>query len=570
MGGTIYKNIAGLLAILLAFTIIPISSLDVGCQNIENKKVNVLIDFGDGIIKWVEIEISTNTTAIFTTEKVVEKIGIEIGSSWSEYGVFVFQIGEKLNTWPGAYWHFWLWNQSSNEWSLSNKGSDQVNLEHNDSIAWSFVVDDEQFISPKPVANPNAKYPSVCFRNNLYNSGKSDSPAPGNSNLLWKFNLSSFEADSTPVIVNEKVFINSWEGFYCLNEENSNKIWQNLGIKGESSPAYYDGALFTGASDGKMYSLDEKDGKILWSTLLQTNPVFTGISSSPKVFEGRVFIGTFNETGGNGGLFCLNANNGEIIWNRTTSSIHLSSPAVLNDKIIISQMGLFDPSKISWNPEYGINCYERDTGNLSWKFQTNGAVASSPAVFENKIFFTSQDGNLYWVDENGNKLWSRKIGTSISSPAIYENKIYVGSGTFGKEGKIYCLNLNGNILWEFIANGGIQSSPSVADGKVFFGTNVENGSIYCLNSNNGELIWDYIPEPEQYILASPTIANEKLFICSDNGYLYVFAEWGESDVPEEIEENNDFIPELNFFYIICIIGISSVIFIKKRKKGEHH
>jgi len=36
----------------------------------------------------------------------------------------------------------------------------------------------------------------------------------------------------------------------------------------------------------------------------------------------------------------------------------------------------------------------------------------------------------------------------------------------------------------------IDSSPVVADGKVYFGTNDVDGTIYALDANSGSIIWN--------------------------------------------------------------------------------
>ncbi len=90
------------------------------------------------------------------------------------------------------------------------------------------------------------------------------------------------------------------------------------------------------------------------------------------------------------------------------------------------------------------------------------------------------------------------------------------------EGMFYCLDMNGEILWEYKPNGAVQSSPAIADDFVYFATNVKNGTIYCLDNLNGQLIWKYEPWPAEYIISSPAVVNGKLFIASDNGRLYCF------------------------------------------------
>jgi hypothetical protein len=92
----------------------------------------------------------------------------------------------------------------------------------------------------------------------------------------------------------------------------------------------------------------------------------------------------------------------------------------------------------------------------------------------------------------------------------------------GSDGKFYCLDMGGNIKWEFTPNGAVQSSPAYEGGIVFFTTNVRNGTIYCLHSWDGKLIWQYTPWPESYIISSPAVSNTMLYVASDNGRLYCF------------------------------------------------
>ena len=55
-----------------------------------------------------------------------------------------------------------------------------------------------------------------------------------------------------------------------------------------------------------------------------------------------------------------------------------------------------------------------------WKFQTGGAVASSPAVFAGVVYAGSQDGTVYAVDATtGTERWHFATGGPVaSSPAV--------------------------------------------------------------------------------------------------------------------------------------------------------
>ncbi len=70
---------------------------------------------------------------------------------------------------------------------------------------------------------------------------------------------------------------------------------------------------------------------------------------------------------------------------------------------------------------------------MQWQFQTKGPIESSAAVGSNAsgIYFGSDDGTVHALDANGNSLWTRTVGTSVSSsPAIGPD----GSLWYGSEG----------------------------------------------------------------------------------------------------------------------------------------
>ncbi|MEW6222229.1 MAG: PQQ-binding-like beta-propeller repeat protein [Candidatus Hadarchaeota archaeon] len=157
--------------------------------------------------------------------------------------------------------------------------------------------------------------------------------------------------------------------------------------------------------------------------------------------------------------------------------------------------------------------------NLLWEFD-GGGVVNSPAVVNGKVYFGSWNNAFYALDaENGMQIWKRDLedGVHTSSPTVIDGRIY-----FGLDGhqntKFYSLNEeNGDILWSKPFNMSINSSPSVAGGKVFFGS--EDNNIYALDAETGELVWRY---PTGYIIytASPTVVDNTVYVGSWDGKVY--------------------------------------------------
>ncbi|MCD6288663.1 MAG: PQQ-binding-like beta-propeller repeat protein, partial [Candidatus Hydrogenedentes bacterium] len=61
-------------------------------------------------------------------------------------------------------------------------------------------------------------------------------------------------------------------------------------------------------------------------------------------------------------------------------------------------------------------------------------------------------------------------------------------------GKVYAVAVDtGQSKWSFYADGPVRFAPTVADGKVYFGS--DDGYVYCLDAADGRLIWKYRAGP---------------------------------------------------------------------------
>ena len=75
---------------------------------------------------------------------------------------------------------------------------------------------------------------------------------------------------------------------------------------------------------------------------------------------------------------------------------------------------------------------------LTWKFHTDGGVASSPAVAGGMVYIGSDDHHVYALDqESGVLKWKFKSGSRVSSsPAVSGGLVYFGSF----DGNFYALD----------------------------------------------------------------------------------------------------------------------------------
>ncbi len=333
--------------------------------------------------------------------------------------------------------------------------------------------------------------------------------------VAWKQKLSGL-IGATPIYSNGHIYVTNWYGWnnwnpglYSLNADTGAIEWRNENITGASSVAVYGNLIIVGNLSGHLYYVNVTTGAIEKSLLLETSPSYWGIASSPLIYNNSVYVTTFS----NGTLWRLDLE-GNILWEYTTGGeiAHYTSPAAYNGLIFFA------------GNESGIHkliaIYENRT--LAWKFPVEGKITNSPSIGDNKVFIAT-DKRLYAISLNGNEVWNVSFKGSMSTAAIAYGRVYIGSS----DGKLYCFNATtGDELWNFTANGKIDSSPAIANGVVYFATNTPEGTIYAVDAFTGKVLWYYRLKPPEgsyfNIMSSPFIVNGRLYIGADSGYIYCF------------------------------------------------
>ena len=176
---------------------------------------------------------------------------------------------------------------------------------------------------------------------------------------------------------------------------------------------------------------------------------------------------------------------------------------------------------------------------IKWKFKTGGAVTSTPAVSEGTAYFGSNDHFLYAVNlADGTQRWKFKTGSRVtSSPAVYQGRVYVSSF----DGNIYAVDAKtGAQAWKFASEGERRftgkhlhgsdpaaesmpdpfdfylSSPTIAEDTVYVGSG--DGNVYALDPASGALRWKF--HTGDVVHASPAIANGLVYIGSWDSFFY--------------------------------------------------
>ena len=113
-------------------------------------------------------------------------------------------------------------------------------------------------------------------------------------------------------------------------------------------------------------------------------------------------------------------------------------------------------------------------------------------------------------------LWTYTTGDIVdSSPAVAYGNVYVGSN----DAKVYCLDAaTGALVWNYTTGVAIWGSPAIADSKVYIGS--FDKKFYCLNALTGALVWNFTTGGNVY--SAPAVVDGNVYVGSDDSKVYCF------------------------------------------------
>lgn len=285
---------------------------------------------------------------------------------------------------------------------------------------------------------------------------------------------------------------NSYEN--ALNADNAGRLTLlfrfAVGFNSASSPSVAEGIVYVAGGDGNAYAVREETGDLLWSYP-------AGGTSSPAISEDTVYF----STQGACSLLALERETGTLQWCYPGQSVP-SSPTFAYGRVYF---GSFDDN---------VYALDAKTGDQLWQFPTGNVITSTPAVFNGVVYVGSWDGSLYALNaDTGSLLWTYNTGTNAFSPVVANNTVFVSSYS-----GFYALDARtGALRWTYVAGGPPFSSPAVANGVVYVGT--QGGGVRALDVITGKLVWNQVPPVNP---SSPSVANGVVYVGAADNSVYAF------------------------------------------------
>ncbi|MFN2425684.1 MAG: PQQ-dependent dehydrogenase, methanol/ethanol family [Candidatus Binatia bacterium] len=278
----------------------------------------------------------------------------------------------------------------------------------------------------------------------------------------------------------------------------------------EATPLVIDGVMYATGEWSRVYALDAKTGKPLWTY----DPYVPGakgrdaccdvVNRGVAAWEGRLYLGALD-----GRLICLDAATGKMIWEKQTTDTAkpytiTGAPRIVKGKVIIGNGGA----------EFGVrgyfSAYDAATGERLWRFYT--VPASKDGPFENPEL---EKAAATWSKDSA---WDSGLGGTAWDSMAYDPEL--------------------DLLYVGVGNGSVYNREQRSPGG---GDNLFVSSILAVDPDDGRLVWHYQTTPgEQWdytatqhmILADLTMAprgdaggksslRKVLLQAPKNGFFYV-------------------------------------------------
>ena len=256
-----------------------------------------------------------------------------------------------------------------------------------------------------------------------------------NGDIAWRARVSS-EVLAPPQPSQQLIVVQSVDGTVtALDRQSGQERWvysasqPSLTLRGTGTPTVIDPVTFAGFANGRLVTLDNRNGQPLWERRIAMSQGrseierMVDLSGQPVLTpDGRLFVTSYN-----GRLAALDAANGDVLWQRELSS-HLT-PVLVGDRLL------------TVNEMSHVLAFDAHSGEELWRNRDlQNRQLTAPAFADGNLVVGDFEGYLHLIDIQSGRFTARtrvdSSGISVRPLTDYR-RIYV----LANDGRLEALDI---------------------------------------------------------------------------------------------------------------------------------
>jgi len=333
---------------------------------------------------------------------------------------------------------------------------------------------------------------------------------------LWALRTGDIAGD--PVLEGDRIYVATNEGvLYAFEAQGHERIaWQfRARAPLRTSPFVASDTIYAPANDGTIYALDKVTGKVKWTYQVRDiERRAYQFFSTPAAGDGRLYVGAANRR-----LYCWDAASGKLLWEVMVSDWIRARPLVIGPNVVAAAM---DGTVHAFGPD----------GKLLWRSKVTSHQLMADLVGDDAGVLVSasdlylyslrpSDGKVQWHHSlleaafvDGKRILADMIAGGAdyqSSPTVVNGVVYVGA----PNRFVYAVDaLSGREIWRFETSGQVSGTPTVAEGRVYFGHQGGDKQFYAVDAKTGQQVWS---KPLGWVWVGASYSRGRLFVGTVEG-----------------------------------------------------
>lgn len=238
----------------------------------------------------------------------------------------------------------------------------------------------------------------------------------------------------------------------------------------------YDGVVYFGSTDDKVYALNAADGSVAWSTPFETG---NEIWSAPVVDESFVYIGSMDKH-----VYALNRASGALVWSTEVGGGVAAAVTVADGMVFAASL------------DRVLYALRASDGGIAWQSDDLGAwLMSQPAAQDGYVYAATLKGELYaFGAQTGEARWPAvALGSAVRAGLTWTGAEGTGQLMAVTElGKLVGIDVEKGTLTEvYLVDGSTLADAAVVGDTLYAGTMTGQVLAVTVSESGGARAWVY-------------------------------------------------------------------------------